>query len=211
MEAARGQPLHARRPLRMREPALDRARAQRLAEDEARCGDGIAGIVDLVASVEPWQRQVEQPLGRLEDQPPMLLEGIEVAPGHVKRRAKLFRLPPDDSESFALLPAHNARHARLDDAGLLAGNLGQCLAKEGDVVDRDRRDGREQRLRHDIGRVEPSPQARLEQQKIGWRLGEGEKCRRRRDLEQRDQLSVIGGLRAGEAIDQYLLADGTGA
>ena len=84
------QPLQPRRPLRMREPALDRAVRQRVAEDEARRGDGSAGIVDLMPAVEARQRQVDQPRRRLEDQPPMLLEGVEVAPEHMQRRAELF-------------------------------------------------------------------------------------------------------------------------
>ena len=38
-------------------------------------------------------------------------------------------------------------------------------------------------------------------------LGEGEEGRRGGDLEQRDQLAAIGGLGAGEAIDQQSLGD----
>ena len=59
------------------------------------------------------------------------------------------------------------------------------------------------RLVHDIGRIEPAAKARLQQQQIGGRLGEGEEGRRRGDLEQSDQLAAIGGLGAGEAIDQH--------
>ena len=62
-------------------------------------------------------------------------------------------------------------------------------------------------LLDDIGRVEPAAKAGFQQQQIGWCLGEGEKGRRRGDLEERDQLAGIGGLGAGEAIDQPVLGD----
>ncbi len=62
-------------------------------------------------------------------------------------------------------------------------------------------------LSDDIGRIEPSAEARLQQQKIGGRLGEGEKGRRCGDLEQGDQLAAIGGFGAGKAIDQIVLRD----
>ena len=51
----------------------------------------------------------------------------------------------------------------------------------------------------------PNPVSSSKQ--IGRRLGEGEKGRRRGDLEQRDQLAVIGRFGAGEAIDQQVLGD----
>ena len=115
------------------------------------------------------------------------------------------------SKRFRLLPADDARHAWLEDAGLLAGDRGKRVAEKGHVVDGDRRDRGGKRLVDHIGRIEPAAKSRLQQQQIGRRLGEGEEGRRRGDLEQGDQLAVIGGLGAGEAIDQHLLADRRGA
>ena len=144
---------------------------------------------------------------RLEDETPVLLVHVEIAAGDMQRRADLLGAALDHRERLRLLPADHARHARLQDAGLLAGDLGQGLAEKGHMVDRDRRDRGQQRLADDIGGIEPSAQSGLEQQQIGRRLGEGEKGRRGRDLEQRDQLAAIGGFGAGEAIDQQILGD----
>ncbi len=82
----------------------------------------------------------------LEDETPVLLVHVEIAAGDVERRADLLGPALDHLERLLLLPADHARHARLQDAGLLAGDLGQGLAEKGHVVDGDRRDRGEQRL-----------------------------------------------------------------
>ena len=186
---------------------LQRARGECLAEQQTGGGDRRAGIVDLMASVEARERQIEQARCGLEDETSMLLVHVEIAARHVQWRAELLGPALDHRERLPLLPADDARHARLQDAGLLAGDLRQGFAEKGHVVDGDRRDRGQQRLVHEIGRVEPSAEARLEQQEIGGRLGEGEKGGGRGDLEQGDQLAAISGLGAGETIDEKILGD----
>ena len=60
---------------------------------------------------------------------------------------------------------------------------------------------------HDVGRIEPAAETDLQQQRIGRMLGEGEERRRGRDLELRDVVAVVHGLRARQHIDERLLAD----
>ncbi len=115
-----------------------------------------------------------QPRRGLEDQAPVLLEDVEVAAKHMQRRADRFGARLDDAKRFLLLPRHDARHAGFENAGLLAGDGRERVAEEGDVIDGDGRDRGHERLRHDIGGVEPAAKARLQQQ--ADRPG----CRRRR-------------------------------
>ena len=69
------QPLHAGGPDRRGQAGLDGVHGQ--AEVE-RGGDRQTGIVDLVRAREVRQGQVQQPVDALEDQPPVLGEGVDV-------------------------------------------------------------------------------------------------------------------------------------
>ena len=140
----------------MRQPLLDRANRQGITEGDARRGDGSTGVVDLMPAVEARQRQVDQPRRRLKDQPPMLLEHVEVAPKHVQRRADLVGARFDHLERFPLLAADDARHAGLEDAGLFAGDCRKRVAEKRDVIDGDWRDRGGKRSIHHVGRVEPA-------------------------------------------------------
>ena len=84
---------------------------QLVAEHEARGGDGVAGIVDLMASIEPRQRQVEQTRLGLKYEAPLLLVHVEVAAGDMQGHAELLGARFDHGERLALLAADNARHA----------------------------------------------------------------------------------------------------
>ena len=208
VERAVAQALKPRRPFGVGQPLLDGANRQGIAKGDARRGDGSTCIVDLMPAVEARQRQVDQPRCGLEDQPAMLLEHVEVAAEHMQRRADLLGARFDHLERFPLLAADDAGHARLEDACLLTGDGRKRVAEKRDVIDGDRRDRRGKRLVDHIGRVEPAAKAGFQEQQIGRRLGEGKEGRGGGDLEQGDQLTVIGGLGPGEAIDQHRFADG---
>src|SRR4029077_4620805 len=55
MEGALDQALEPRRPFGMGDAEGERLFLQLVAEHEARGGNRISGIVDLMASIEPWQ------------------------------------------------------------------------------------------------------------------------------------------------------------
>ncbi len=86
----RPQPLHARRPDRRLQSLRDvRFRNARIIEQADR-GNGVAGIVDLVAALQLRQGQIEQAALILKDKPAMLLKGLPVLIGDGERRAGPF-------------------------------------------------------------------------------------------------------------------------
>ena len=116
MERAGWEALEPRRPLRVRQPVLERAKGERVAEHDAGSGDGRAGIVDLMAAREPRQGEIDEARGGLEDEPPMLLEGVEIAAGDVQRRADLLCPSLDHVKRLMLLTADHARNAGFQNA-----------------------------------------------------------------------------------------------
>ena len=75
------------------------------------------------------------------------------------------------------------------------------------MIERDRRDDGERRALEDVRRVEAAAEPDLEQEHVGRVLGEGEERRRRRDLELGDVVVAVARLRAGQHVDQRVLAD----
>ena len=60
------------------------------------------------------------------------------------------------------------------------------------MVQRDRRDDRQCRMRNNIGRVNAAAQSDFEEERVRGMLGEEQKRRRRRDLKKSDWLAAIG-------------------
>ncbi len=173
-----------------------------------RGGNRSAGIDDLVAANEGWQRQVEQLVLGLHHEAAALLIGVEVlAPGE-QRRADAVCLATDHLVRFLLLLRDHDGHAGTQNAGLLECDLCQRRSELLGVVERDRRDDRQLRPVDHVGRVEPAAEANLEQQHIGRILGEREKGRSRCDLELRDVVGTVRCLGADQHVDQLILGDG---
>ncbi len=104
-----------------------------------------------------------------------------------------------------LLQRDDAGRAALEDAGLLAGDLGDVVAEILGMVHGDgRHDGRK-RLLDDVGGVEASAEAHFEQQDMGRVLGEQQEGGRRGDLEDGDRRAGIRLLAAAERVDQRRL------
>ena len=103
-------------------------------------GDGKPGIVDLVAAGKPRQRQVEQPVLVLIDEPAALGERHVV--GAVAGRAarpRAFASSSIMASACSSCGPIDAGRAALQDAGLLRGDAGEVLAEEIRVVVADRR------------------------------------------------------------------------
>lgn len=92
----------------------------------------------------------------------MLLPDLPVLPLERQRRPEPLGRRLDHRQRLGRLPPDDGRHPRLQDAGLLAGDLGEGLAKILLVVDRDRGDDRQARAIQNIGRIEPAAEPDLE-------------------------------------------------
>ena len=75
------------------------------------------------------------------------------------------------------------------------------------MVDRDRRDDRERRVREHVGRVEPAAEAGLEQSHVGGRPREAEQGGRRGHLEEGDRLIAVNPLAFTEQFGERVLFD----
>ena len=102
----------------------------------------------------------------------------------------------DHLERVGVLAADDAEDAGLEDAGLLAGDLGQGVAEVLLVVDGDRGDDGEARPVDDVGGVEAAAEPDLEQREVGRGLGHREEGGGGGDLEEGDRLAGVRGLAA---------------
>ena len=105
--------------------------------------DGEAGILELMAAVELRRRQIEQAVVVLIDQAAALLGARSSPRRRCDRRAQP-RAPAARSRRARRvgLRRDDRRHAALEDAGLLGGDLLHRVAEKFGVIDRDRRDRR---------------------------------------------------------------------
>ena len=111
--------------------------------DGAQRGDRGAGIVELMAAEQLRRRQIEQPVVVLIDQPAVLLVHVPVLAGDAQRRAHALRLALDHARApRRACGAIDRRHAALEDAGLLGGDLLDACRRETRMIERDRRDRR---------------------------------------------------------------------
>ena len=123
-------------------------------------------ILELVPTVESRCRQVEQAGVVLVDQPPALFGRGPILAGNPDRRLDARGLALDRQQRLARLRCHDRRHARLENARLLRRDLAHGIAEMLDMVERNRRDHRGQRVIDDIGGIEPPAHSDLEQHHI---------------------------------------------
>ena len=95
----------------------------------------------------------------------------------------------------------------LEDAGLLARDVGERDAQLVGVIHRDRHDHVERRPRDNVGGVEPAAETDFQDDGVGRMLGEGQEGGGRRDLEIGDRVAGIDALRMLQAIDQLPLGN----
>ncbi len=127
----------------------------------------------------------------------------------VQRRADLGGARLQHGLPVARLRRDHARHAVLQDAGLLERDLRHRLAQEMLMVERDRRDRGDGGARDHVGGVEPPAQSDLGSSVMLGRRArlEGEEGRRRRDLEEGHGRAVIDALALLEERQQQVLVD----
>ena len=169
---------------------------------------GRAGVADLVLADERGQGQVQEALGALEHHAAVLLERLEVLAPHRQRRHHLARPRLDRLQGLGRLHGDDAGGAGLEDARLLARNLGHGGAELVGVVEGDRRDDAQRRPGDDIGGVEPPAETDLEDHGVGGGLGEGQEGGGGGDLEERHRIAGVDALDGGEPLHQLGFADG---
>ena len=169
--------------------------------------DGGAGVVDLMAAAELRQRQIEQPVVVLIDQPAVLVVHVPVLAGDAERRAPAPRRLLDHRQHRVALRRNRRRHAALEDRGLLVGDLLDGVAEEFQMIHRDRRDRAGDRLVDHVGRVEPAAETDFEQRDVGGRAREQQERRRGLDLEHGDRLVAVGALAFAQHAGERFVAD----
>ena len=160
----------------------------------------VPGIVELMAAVElaapadrAGRRRPDRPAGRARSCTfqcsPATRSGARTACAcRSITRERRIRLRRD-----------HRRHAALEDAGLLGGDLLERVAEKFEMIDRHRRDHAGERLLDHVGGVEPAAEADFEQQHVGRMAREQQKRRRGLDLEHRDRLAGIDALASRSA------------
>ena len=160
----------------------------------AQGGDGDAGILELVAPIELGRRQVEQAGIVLIDQAAAFLGCDPILAGDPDRRLDPRRLALDCDQGLAHLRRDDRRHVRFEDAGLLAGDLGESLTEMLGMIERHRRDhGGERALDH-IGRIQSPAEPDFEQEHIRPVACKQQEACRGGDLEHGDGRSRIHAL-----------------
>src|SRR5271154_2561986 len=117
------------------------------------------------------------------DGAPALLGRGPVLAGDLERCGEPCRLALDDGERLARLAGDDRRHAALEDAGLLGGDLFDRVAEKLVVIEREPRDHARQRTLDHIGSVEAAAEPNFEEREIRRMAREHDKCRGSLDLE----------------------------
>ena len=186
------EPLHASRPAHLGEATLDGGvgEAEGL-ELQGGCNRG-AGVADLVMAHQRGRGEVHQPRLALVDEAAALLEGLEALAPDQERGGDRPGAGADHLLRLRRLAGDDGGDAALEDAGLLAGDGGKGVAELVLVIERDGRDDAERRARDDVGGVEPASETDLQDQRVGWMLGEGQEGGSGRDLEIGDVVAGVG-------------------
>jgi len=201
------EPLHSLRPLGLG-----------MADLEARGAHGRdrrRSIGVLVAARQDRRRQVHQPVLILIDHAAIFLIGEEILAVDGDRASQAFRrLHQHRLCGLGLLCADDDRAARLDNARLFRRNQLDTIAEIGLMVERHRHDQRDGRVGNDVGRVETTAEAHLDDCRIGRLLGKQDEGDRGKDFEDGDRLAAIGlgdarnGFRQQRIVDELASALG---
>ncbi len=122
-------------------------------------------------------------------------------------RARIRCFRRDDGGDMRLIIHGDERHARLGDARLLGGDLGDCVAEERLMVDAELGDAADQRRGDDVGRVQPAAKADFDDAGIGRMFGKGKEGHRRRHLEEARPDVARNIEHAGEIGGQRIIRD----
>ena len=200
------QPLHPRRPVGARHTGLE-CGGGKLQPARPQRRDRRAGILELMAAVEPRRRQIEEPVAILINEAAAFLGRGPGLARDGERRPHPRRLSLDHGERLAGLTGNNGGHAGLEDAGFLRRNLFDRIAEKVTVIDRDAGDDTGQRPLDHVGGVQPASEPDFKQQHIGRMMRKQQKRRRSLHLKHGDRRAVIFGFALAQRIDQIRVID----
>src|SRR5437588_6876162 len=107
-----------------------------------------------MAADKLWQRQIEQPAFVLINETAVLFARGEILAADNHGSAKPARLGFENGERVVVLLGKNGGDSALENAGFFDGDLLDRVAEKLGMVDRNRRDDRQCRLRDDIRRID---------------------------------------------------------
>jgi hypothetical protein len=158
-------------------PCSKALRRQAAIAGGAQGGDRRAGIDMLVPPGEARQGQIEQAVAILIDQAAAILMDVEILRADQDARgADALGRGFQHRRRLRLLRRDHGRRAALEDAGLLACDLGDGVAEIFGMVERDRRHHRAGGMGDDIGRVEATAEPDFEQHDIRRMLGKSSRA-----------------------------------
>ena len=177
------------RKVHLGESLADHVRVQRLqSEERLRRGERLRGIRSLMCPVERQKDLVDRTIraGEPEDLPghrELAVDDAEVDALPLRQGADLGASGKQDLRSFDALPSKDGVRARLDDAGLLSGDLGDRTAQQVGVIKIDRGDHSDTGIGH-VGGIPGTAQADLDDRDIHRCIGERGIRHRGDDLEE---------------------------
>ena len=158
----------------------------------AQRGNRSPGVLNLVRAGQVGQRQVQQALLILIDQPTALGMGVPVLTVGHQRCTKALGAGFDHRKAIVHLRADDTRNKTLKDARLFARDFGKGFAKVLLMVDRHRGDDGKGRFFHDICRIQPPAKPDLQQGVIRRGARKRKEGGAGRDLEKRDLVGAVG-------------------
>ncbi len=123
----------------------------------------------------------------------------------MQRRAHFFRSPLNYCHGLRGLLGADHRYIRLDDAGLLAGDLRQRITEKFRMVHTDWRDDAGERRIDHVCCVETAAESDFQEQHIGRMFGKQTERSGSFDFEYGDRLAAIGALAAIQRIAQLIV------
>ena len=150
------------------------------------------GVFYLVRAGKVGQRQVQQSIVILKDQPTTIFERVPMLAMHQQRRAKTGGTGFDHFQTVGVLRANHASDTALDNARLFACDFGQGVTEVLLMIKADRGDDGQRGMIHHIGAIQTPAKAHFQQCPIGRHARKRQKRRTRGNFKERDAVTAVG-------------------
>ena len=174
---------------------------------QTNCSYGVAGIVNLMPSLQLRQAEVKQAIFILEDQAPVLFKRLPILICNEDWSPDFFSDALNFCPRFIGLHANNCRYAVFQDACLFMGDGGQRVSKILLVIIINGGDDRKCGLCNYICCIEPAAQTHFKNEIIGRGSGESQKCGGGCDFKECNWRIAIGNFTFFQQSRQFLLSN----